>query len=223
MPSRRRSGRRSGRRSHKGRKQIKRSLRVSPKLVIKERADTIQDTINATMGRTSFRIPEDVSNIIQDYEGLETVYFNFDPILKKFVLSTNTPLPGGGKTYINTDIHNYRGQVPFTYFAEIEIQFPYKNKFIRRKVLFVGITDRQDVKYGYASQSQTIKMLEDYVLEKYYKKVYLDHINSLKNTTIDESELPLEMSIRTYIKKTLDYPFEIEENNHNKIIFEKLV
>jgi len=220
MPSRRRSGRRS----HKGRKQIKRSLRVTPKLVIKERADTIQDTINSTMGRTSFRIPEDVSNIIQDYEGVETVYFNFDPILKKFVISTNTPLPGGGKTYINTDIHNYRGEeVPFTYFAEILIEFPYKKKIIKRKVLFVGITDRQDVKYGYASHSQTIKMLEDYVLEKYYDKVYLDHINSLKNTTIDESNLPLEMSIRTRLVETIDYPFEIEENNYNKIIFEKLL
>ena len=90
MPSRKKSYRKRGSRKapkRGSRKITKRSLRFTPKFVIKERADTIEDTLNATMGRTSYRIPGDIANIIQGYEGGLNLYFNIDPAFQQYTFS----------------------------------------------------------------------------------------------------------------------------------------
>jgi hypothetical protein len=85
MPSRRKNRRKSPRR----RNIIKRSLRFTPKFVIRERVDTIEDTLDSVFqsntGATG-RIPRDVANIIAEYD-------NFDD--------------GGKRSYWRNEIRDY--------------------------------------------------------------------------------------------------------------------
>jgi hypothetical protein len=211
MPSRKKSYRKRGS-GHK-----KRSLRFTPKFVIKERADTIEDTLNETIGRTSHRLPIDVANIIQGYEGAETVYFNVDPIFKQFTLSTTNSLKDGGKTYIRTDGDDLHFDEPYTYFIRVKLIVPYfynnNNRMTERYVLLVGITNM--------THHDIEEQIENYVLEKYGKVV----VNDLKNSFIGDKKFKGAISprISSDTEHSITYPFKIEDYNHNEIIFEKLI
>jgi hypothetical protein len=67
MPSRRKK---SNRRKSRRRVNIKRSLRFTPKFVIRERVDTIEDTLDTVLSKTG-RLPRDVANIIAEYEDFD--------------------------------------------------------------------------------------------------------------------------------------------------------
>ncbi len=71
MPSRRINRKKSNRRkSPRRRNIIKRSLRFTPKFVIHERVDTIEDTLDTVLSKTE-RIPRDVANIIAEYDDFD--------------------------------------------------------------------------------------------------------------------------------------------------------
>ena len=223
MPSRKgakagRKGAKAGRKgSRKGRKTMKRSLRFMPKLVIKERADTIEDTLNATMGRTALRIPGDITNIIQGYEGADHLYFNIDPILKKLVLSTTASLPGGGSTYINSSNYKEIDQ-DFVYFMRLMGEFNYKHKGERRywpitaSILLVGETNMPN--------NVLNTEFENIIIPRYEQKL-LNKINDIIRG--DENiELVGQINISTEMEGKLAYPFH-SNNIYNRIIFEQIV
>ncbi len=71
MPSRRINRKKSNRKkSPRRRNIIKPSLRFTPKFVIRERVDTIEDTLDTVLSKTE-RIPRDVANIIAEYEDFD--------------------------------------------------------------------------------------------------------------------------------------------------------
>ena len=218
MPSRKGSRKTSRRRgSRKGRKPMKRSLRFMPKLVIRERSETIEDTLNATMGRTSFRIPIDVANIIQGYEGGEYLYFAYDPKLNSLVYSSNTPLKGGDKVIINykpTDnIESY------IWFGKVTMTVKLIDETYFTKDLFLAaiFTSRVD---------DDEEEIERYVFYKHYP-IYTDTMkekygdNNIKKGTRG--------NIKARTDKVFQYPISIEEDkiifeeDKMKIIFEKLL
>lgn len=109
----------------------KRSLRFTPKFVIKERADAIEDTLNLTRRRDTHRIPGDIANIIQGYEGGDYLYYAVDPKLDRFTYSSTTSFKNGEKIivdyegiYEHTFIHFLKAQMPF----RISNKFGYKFK-----------------------------------------------------------------------------------------------
>lgn len=73
MPSRRRNQRKSnrGKSPRRRRVHVKRSLRFTPKFVIHERVDTIEDTLDSVLQSNTERIPRDVANIIAEYEDFD--------------------------------------------------------------------------------------------------------------------------------------------------------
>ena len=211
MPSRKKSYRKRG----SGPK--RRSLRFNPKFVIKERTHTIEEAVDEVLKTPTNRLPIDVANIIQGYEGAETVYFNVDPIFKQFTLSTTNSLKDGGKTYIRTDGDDLHFDEPYTYFIRVKLIVPYfynnNNRMTERYVLLVGITNmtRNDIE----------EQIENYVLEKYGKVV----VNDLKNSFIGDKKFKgaVKPKISSNIEHAITYPFNIEDNNHNDIILEKLI
>ncbi len=72
MPSRRINRKKSnrGKSPRRRRNIIKRSLRFTPKFVIHERVDTIEDTLDTVLSKTE-RIPRDVANIIAEYDDFD--------------------------------------------------------------------------------------------------------------------------------------------------------
>jgi hypothetical protein len=50
---------------------VKRSLRFTPKFVIRERVDKIEDTLDSILPKTTNRIPRDVANIIAEYDDFD--------------------------------------------------------------------------------------------------------------------------------------------------------
>ena len=92
MPSRRRNQRKSNKgKSPRLSKIIKRSLRFTPKFVIRERVDTIEDTLDTVLQSNTgapdtTRVPRDVVNIIAEYD-------NFDD--------------GGKRAYWKNEIRDY--------------------------------------------------------------------------------------------------------------------
>ncbi len=212
MPSRKKSYRR------RGRKATKRSLRFTPKFVIKERSDTIEDTLNATiMGRKTFRIPGDVANIIQGYEGSETLYFNFDPVFNSFNFSTTNPLKDGGKTYIRTDIPYYNNQrQDYTYFIRVKVGIFYYSNITGNDMF------RRDVALAITSTKElNDTRIEEYILEKYYNQF----ANDLKNKFIEAKKFSLskvDPKIVISVEKEVPYPFELEDG-YEEIIFDKAI
>ena len=120
-----------------------------------------------------------------------------------------------------------RTKYPNIYFAEITIILPYKINKIgnkkykasgssRKRVFLVGITDIPESKFE--------KMLEKYVMTKYHPYEELIRIR-LRDTEPDSDS---ELNQRKVIKiNSLDfsfkYPFEIEENNYNRILLEEII
>lgn len=215
MPSRSKSYRKITKKASS--KPRKRSLRFTPKFVIKERANTIEEAVDEILRTPTSRIPGDIANIIQGYEGAETLYFNVDTIFKSFTLSTNTPLKDGGKTYIRSDGNDLHFDEPYTYFIRVKVIIPYiynnNPKIIERYVLLVGITNN--------SLGKVEEQAENYVLEKYHSKF----VNELKNNFIGDKKFrgATRPRISSHIEHSLTYPFNIEENNRNEIIFEKTI
>ncbi len=83
MPSRRINRKKSNRKkSPRRRNIIKPSLRFTPKFVIRERVDTIEDTLDTVLSKTE-RIPRDVANIIAEYDdfddGRNVAYWHYIP------------------------------------------------------------------------------------------------------------------------------------------------
>jgi len=201
----------------RGSRKPKRSLRFTPKFVIKERTDAIEETVDEVLGKTTHRIPGDVANIIQGYEGAETLYFNVDPILKNFTISTTNPLKDGGKTYIRTDGNDLHFDEPYTYFIRVIIVIPYlyntNPKITTRYVLLVGTTTM--------SRGDVEDQIENYVLEKYYSQF----VSDLKNSFAGDKKYKgaTRPRITSEVEHAITYPFKIEDNNYNEIILEKII
>jgi len=227
MPSRKKSYRKTTKRgSRKGAKAPKRrSLRFTPKFVIKERADTIEDTLNATMGRTSYRIPGDIANIIQGYEGGLNLYFNIDPAFQQYTFSSNTPLKEGERLSIKYPRLNYE-EGPFYQFNICELRImgfqPSDNgryEFYRYKVFIVThVNDRDAIRY---------RELESYVKNK-YRNVMDAAINDLIQRgysviTRDGRRRQISFEEVNYEMQEVEVFNAFEEPEQNKIIFEKLV
>ncbi len=217
MPSRRGSRKTSRRRgSRKGRKPMKRSLRFMPKLVIKERADIIEETLNATMGKNAHRIPGDIANIIQGYEGGEYLYFAYDPKLNEFTYSSTTPLKGGDKVIIkyNSDDDMF----PRVYFIEGNIsssviignrRYHYTNRIALVVISELEIVDEDD---------EDIKL---YILKNNYpsfisygKRKYGDNNVSARN---------INDAIKISVKKQFHYPIDDLGREDYKVIYENVL
>jgi hypothetical protein len=225
MPSRKRS--KAGRKgSRRGRKNVKRSLRFMPKLVIQERADTIENTLNATMGRTAHRIPVDVANIIQGYEGGLTVYFNIDPAFQKYTFSTNTPLREGERLNIKSTRFNH-DEGPFYEFNICTIKiigFDGNNRdmFYKYKVFIIK------------HMTQRSSREQDAELHEYLKNKYRDLMNRAINDLIQKGyrtqttysgrtkQISFE-DVETYLKEVEIFNAFEEPQQNNTIIFEKIV
>ena len=228
MPSRKKGSRKGSRKglrkgsrkgSPKPKNHFKRSLRFnlfSPKLVIRERTDTIEDTINTVIGKITHRIPTDISNIIQGYEGAEPLYFSVDPQTEEFIFSNKTPFRDGEKTYEKTD-GSMSFNEPYTYFIRVKVIIPYiynnNPKITERYVLLAGITN--------TTNNDVEEYIENYVLEKYHRQF----VNDLRNSFIGDVRFrgATRPRVRTEIDHSITYPFNIEDNNHNEIIFEKVI
>jgi hypothetical protein len=217
MPSRKKSYRKTSKRgSRKGRKVMKRSLRFMPKLVIQERADTIEDTLNATMGKTTHRIPGDVANIIQEYEGGKYLYFAYDPELNEFSYSSTTPLKGGEKVIVsyNPDDDMY----PRVYFIEgrISMLVNMRNRryyYVSRIALVViskieiGDEDDEDIK--------------DYILRNNYPSFISYGKRRFGDNNV--SSMNINDAIKINIKKHFHYPNDDLGEEDYKVIYENVL
>jgi hypothetical protein len=220
--SRKTTKRGSRKTTKRGSRKIKRSLRFTPKFVIKERADIIEDTLNLTRRRDTHRLPGDVANIIQGYEGGLNLYFNIDPAFQQYTFSTNTPLEGGERLSIKYPRENYEEGGPFYQFIVCELTIlgfsPSDYDFYRYKVFLVT-----HVNYKNAIRTE---------LEQYIKNKYRNVMDAAINDLIQRG-----YSVRTIYGRKRQISFEevkfgmqeekvfnaFEEPEQNKIIFEKLV
>ena len=63
--------------------------------------------------------------------------------------------------------------------------------------------------------------IENYILEKYHRQF----VNDLRNSFIGDVRFrgATRPRVRSEIEHSITYPFNIEDNNHNEIIFEKVI
>lgn len=201
--------------SRKGRKTMKRSLRFMPKLVIKERSETIEDTLNATIGRTAYRIPRDVSNIIQGYEGGADLYFEVDMFLNRFSLSTTTPFKKGKMISIKSNTKDIDfDDPPFYVFQESELNvsgfddFNNISSYVYNIYMVFSANNAED--------AFSKRMTRDYIIENYD---YL--ISKAKNSLIEKG---FSKRINTTVNKLNKYVFNsYDDQPQDKIIFEKVI
>ncbi len=217
MPSRKGSRKTSHRKgSRKGRKAMKRSLRFMPKLVIRERADTIEETLNATMGRTAHRIPGDVANIIQGYEGGEYLYFAYDPKLNEMTYSSTTPLRGGDKVIVSYNPND--DMFPIVYFIEGIIRM---SVIIGRRRGYytsrIGLVVISKIEIG----DEDDEDIKDYILRKNYpsfisygKRRFGD--NNVESMNINDA-------IKISVKRHFHYPIDDLGEEDYKVIYENVL
>ncbi len=217
MPSRKKSYRKRG--SRKGAKAGKapkrRSLRFTPKFVIKERADTIEESLNETMGRTSYRIPGDIANIIQGYEGGDYLYFVVDPKLDRFTYSSTTAFKNGEKIVVDYESSD---NPPYIHFLNVQMIFRISNQIgYRTKDLCLVV--RTNIEDDVTEDEELLT----YILRKHYGPFIENMRKKFGNNAIIHAH-------PEKIKIEIDYTFSAPSHEEVKptigdyeIVFEKSI